>query len=131
MALNSIERDAIVKYRIERANEALREAEYNFAGKFYNLTANRLYYACFYACQALLIKNGISPNSHQGVFRMISLHFVNTQKLDRNDALMVKTFFKMRQSGDYDDMFDWTKEELEPLIPEAKKLIERILLLLR
>ena len=54
MSLNKSEREEIVKYRIERAHEALREAEYNFEGKFYNLTANRLYYACFYACQALL-----------------------------------------------------------------------------
>lgn len=130
MALTEIERDAIVQYRIDRALQALNEAEYSFSGGFYNLTANRLYYACFYSCQALLIKNGVAPTTHQGVFRMMNLHFVNTNKINKEDTFLIKNLFKMRQSGDYDDMFDWTKEEIEPFITKTKKLVERIIKLI-
>lgn len=32
----------------------------------------------------------------------------------------------MRQAGDYDDMFDWTKEDIEPLFPKTEALIDKL-----
>lgn len=34
--------------------------------------------------------------------------------------------FQMRQTGDYDDCFDWDKEDVEPLIQPAENLISKI-----
>ncbi len=37
----------------------------------------------------------------------------------------------MRQSGDYDDMFDWAEEDIKPLIPKVINFIDKILGLLK
>lgn len=59
--LNSETRAAIVSYRLERAHETLQEADYNANGGYYNTAINRLYYACYYAASALLLKPSSSP----------------------------------------------------------------------
>jgi len=53
MTLNLTEREAIVKYRLERANRTLIEAIGNAEQRFWHAAANRFYYACFYAVSAL------------------------------------------------------------------------------
>jgi uncharacterized protein (UPF0332 family) len=47
---------ALVKYRIERAEETYKEALLMRTEDHWNACANRLYYACFYAVSALLVK---------------------------------------------------------------------------
>ena len=59
MTLKSQERNDIVSYRLERARQTLKEAEDIGRLGYWNLAANRLYYAAYYASAALLIHNGI------------------------------------------------------------------------
>ena len=127
MTLSPLDRQAIVDYRVEKSRAPLREAEYVMAGKFWSLTANRLYYATFYACEALLIKNGIEASTHSGVSHMMNLHFVKTEILTHEDKTLLSALFRMRQTGDYDDLTDWTQEDIEPLYPKAKELIDKLL----
>jgi len=68
MKLNQTERDAVVKYRLEKANKTLAEAISNIENCCWHTAANRLYYACFYASCAALIHNGLSTRTHNGVF---------------------------------------------------------------
>lgn len=44
---------------------------------------NRLYYACFYAVIALLIKNNISTQTHDGARTQFGLIFVKTGIIDK------------------------------------------------
>ena len=53
--LTEEERQAIVTYRLEKAENALKQVEANIANEFWDLIANRLYYAAYYAVTALLI----------------------------------------------------------------------------
>ena len=46
-------------YRLQRAHETMKEALVMSRESFYNAAVNRLYYACYYAAIALLIKNEI------------------------------------------------------------------------
>lgn len=46
-------------YRIKRAIETISEVEKHIENGFWNTSVNRMYYACFYAVGALLVKNGI------------------------------------------------------------------------
>ena len=32
----------------------------------------------------------------------------------------------MRKSGDYDDLFDWTEEDVIPLLDKTEQLIQKI-----
>jgi uncharacterized protein (UPF0332 family) len=48
MSLNEEDRITIVRYRIERAENAFLQAKANFKMGFVEVTANRLYYAAYY-----------------------------------------------------------------------------------
>ncbi len=54
--LDEESRLGLIHYRIERSDEAIEEAAILAERCHYNAAVNRLYYACFYAVQALLLK---------------------------------------------------------------------------
>ena len=125
------DRKILVDYRRERAYLSLKEAEYVAAGKFWNLAANRLYYAAFYICIALLISEGIAATTHEGVSRMMNLHFIKTGKLNNEDGKFLSNLFRMRKTGDYDDLTDWDSDEILPLIPKVQVLVDKIASLIK
>lgn len=59
MSLEAENRKAVVDYRIEKAGVALDDADFLTEAGKYNIAANRLYYALYYAASALLISKGI------------------------------------------------------------------------
>lgn len=126
MTLTPDDRTAIIEYRIERSHKALEEAEYVARGGFWNLAANRLYYSAFYICEALLLKNQIATTSHAGVSRMMNMHFVRTGKIDVEDGRLLGNLFRMRQTGDYDDLSDWSEDEIRPIFPKVLNLLSKI-----
>lgn len=89
----------LVAYRMERAKETLLEIN----GACYNAAVNRLYYACYYAVIALLVKNRIAVQTHDGVKQMFGLHFIVSGRLDRKYSRFYSQLFNARMSGDYDD----------------------------
>lgn len=127
MTLQSDERRAIVSYRLDKANKTLKEVDDIGKLGYWNLAANRLYYATYYACAALLINAGIDASTHKGVIRMIGMHFVLNGMLTEEDSKLLGRLFTMRQTGDYEDLFDWEDDDVTPLIPRVKGLINRIL----
>lgn len=63
MSLNIEEREAIVRFKIEKSYRTLEEAKGNVTLKFWPAAANRLYYAAYYAVSALLVANGDAANT--------------------------------------------------------------------
>lgn len=123
-------RRALVRYRIERAKQTLKEAEYMRDGGYYNASINRLYYACYYAASALLISNGIETSSHSGVKTMLSLHFVKPGKLSLEHGATFGNLFDKRHNSDYDDFAYCDLDTVNFLIPRTEKFVEAIVALL-
>ena len=73
----------LIRYRLARARETFEEALLMQREEHWNTCANRLYYACFYAVTALLVKNGHSSGKHSGVKALINKHFVKTRLISR------------------------------------------------
>jgi uncharacterized protein (UPF0332 family) len=55
------------EYRLQRALETIKEVKTHIENEFWNTAVNRMYYACFYAVGALLIKHDVAPSTHSGV----------------------------------------------------------------
>lgn len=119
-------RASIVNYRLERAYETLKEADYNADGGYYNAAVNRLYYACFYAASALLLSREIEANTHNGVKTMISMHFVRTGKLCLEDGATFSLLFEKRQSSDYSDFAYCDLALVNTLRPRAEAFVVAI-----
>ena len=119
-------KNALIAYRIQRAYETLKEAEVMKRENFYNAAINRLYYACYYATVALLLKYDIQTQTHNGVKTMLGLHFVSTGKLPLRIGKTFTTLFEKRHSGDYDDFMFCDKEMVNELFPQAELFIKSV-----
>ncbi len=115
-----------IKYRIARARETIEEVQTHIDNKFWNTAINRMYYACFYAVGALLLKHRISVSTHGGVRQKFGQHFVKTGKVDRNLAKLFTDLSEKRQKGDYNDFYDYDEETVLLLYPKAKEFIDQI-----
>ena len=116
----------MVKYRIEKAYGTLVEAQDCAEGNHWTLTANRLYYAVYYASKALLIQNGIVAKSHEGVIGMIGQNFVVPGIITIDEAKLLARLQNMRKTGDYDDFKEWHQEDVEPLFNKVEDYINKI-----
>lgn len=116
MTLTDEEREAIIEYRIQKAYNCLVAVEDIKPLNHWNIIANRLYYACYYMASALLIKNGFNAHTHKGVIHLIGLHFITTGLLPKERGKLLSLLFEMRQSSDYDDLYDLTAEDVEKYI---------------
>lgn len=124
------EKQALMKYRITKAKETFDEVATLVAHRFWNTAVNRIYYACYYAVSALLIKNDIQAQTHAGTRRMFGLHFIKTGIVDQKSGKFYANLFNKRQTGDYEDFFDHTEEDVTSLIQPAHHLIQKIGVLL-
>lgn len=123
MSLSIDERKAVISYRVQKAHGSLEEARAVAGLGFWSLAANRLYYASFYMASALLIDKGLSAQTHGGVIHLIGYHFVTKGLLPREYGKLLSRLYEMRQSGDYDDLFDYDEAEIEPLFGKVEAFI--------
>ena len=128
--LSQENRNALAAYRYRRSQETLAEVPSLKQLGYYNTAVNRLYYACYYAAVALLIRHEINPGTHAGVKQMIGMHFVATGRMSREIGRSFSLLFERRHSSDYDDFAYSTEEEVNELLPKAKTFIEAVGLLL-
>lgn len=126
MSLSDDERQALVTYRLEKAHKTYQQAADSISLGYWEMTANRLYYAAYYAVSALLLQQGLTVQTHHGIIQMLGLHFVKTGKISKEMGTLYGRLFSMRQTGDYGDTFDLTEEEVLPLVEPTKELIETI-----
>lgn len=130
MKLSDEERKAVVAYRIQKTKATLEEAEGNMQMGYWTVVANRLYYACYYIVSALLLQNGFSAQTHSGVIRLFGLHFVKQGIVPEESAKLYGKLFELRQTGDYDDIYLLTKEDVEPLMRPTREFVSVVCQLL-
>ena len=117
---------SLVVYRLQHAKDTFAEVKSITESGFYNTAGNRLYYACYYAVIALLVKHNIPTQTHAGVKQMLGLHFVTTKILSPEYARFYAQMFNNRISGDYDDFITFDLEMVEELIPQTQLFIDAI-----
>lgn len=93
---------------------------------FWNTSVNRMYYACFYAVGALLVKKGIDTSSHSVTRLQFGQLFIKTGLIDREMSKIYSDLFEKRHKSDYNDFFDYDQETAERLFPKAKLFVKSI-----
>ena len=116
----------LIHYRMERADETMEEAGILAGHGHYNAAVNRLYYACFYATQALLLKHHIAATTHAGVKSMLGLHFITKGIISIEHGKTFNTLFEKRHSSDYEAFAYCDKALVDDLTPLAEAFIQRI-----
>ena len=126
MKLKEEERNTLVRLQMEKAHLFLQQADEMYKQHYWDIASNRYYYACYHAVQALLIKNGLSSHTHDGLITSFGLHFVKTGKVDRKLGAFFSRIEQLRKKGDYNCFYSISEEEIATMIEPAKELILRI-----
>ena len=126
MALTIDDKRAIIGYRIQKSETAMVEARDNAMMGHWSLVANRLYYAVFHLASAVIIDKGYSTKTHAGLICLLGQEFVKKGVLLKEHARLASRLLNMRQAGDYDDLFDWTEEDIAPLFPQTEALLDAL-----
>ncbi|MFO7369021.1 MAG: HEPN domain-containing protein [Bacteroidales bacterium] len=119
-------RDDYIKYRFQRALESFEEALIMAQNNRWNAVINRLYYSCFYAVIAVLLKSNIETQTHDGARSQFSLHYVKTGIVDKKYGKLFAKLFDYRQKGDYGDLYDYDEIIVKPLVEEVKNFVDEL-----
>jgi len=121
----------LVKYRIEKAKITLMDAKEFFKGVSLESTVNRIYYAMFYAVNALLITKGLFSSKHSGVRALFDKEFVKKGIVKKESGRFYSEMLDRRLKGDYKDFVMFEEKDVKVWIEKAEEFIKEIENLLR
>jgi len=116
----------LITYRLARARETLDEARLMADSNHWHGCVNRLYYACFYSVNALLLKDGLSSSKHSGVRSLFNKQYVMTGLVPKELATLYNTLFDTRQEADYEDLFSIDSSEVRIWLEQAVYFIDHV-----
>lgn len=122
----SYSKEELARYRIERAKESLEEARILSETGHWNSTANRLYYACFYAALSYLVLKGFEASTHNGVKTAFNEELVKGGKIAPEFGRLYNKLFYLRQDADYRDYKDVLEQQVKPMIGDVEALVNFI-----
>ena len=121
------DKQALVKYRLQQAEESLEEARFLFSGnKSPRSVINRAYYSMFYAILALLIYEPYSSSKHSAVLTYFNRSFIKEGIFEKDLGRWVNRAFELRQRGDYREYFDLSLDEVAPYIQRAEGFLSAV-----
>ena len=115
-----------IQYRLDTSYTTFEAARVLADNGFWNSAVNRLYYSVFYAVSALLVVHDIHTKTHSAVKGQFSLHFVKTGAFDKKYGQLLSELFDWRQKGDYENIFEYDQESVEPLFIPVKEMLDLI-----
>ena len=130
MGLTQEERMAIVQFKIEKANIAINQLEHLRQMQYWDLVANRMYYAVYNAVSALAVSNQQTAQTHSGLIRIFGMHYVKEGLFTKEESRLYSRLFSLRQTGDYGDQFFLEEEDVAPLIEPTKAFVRKTISLI-
>ncbi len=93
--------EVLIKLWLEKASDALASARLELDEGHLSFAVNRLYYSCFYAVTALLLKSGKQFARHSAVISEFNRNYVKTGKVNVAWSKFYQKLFDDRQESDY------------------------------
>jgi uncharacterized protein (UPF0332 family) len=109
----------------ENALEALRMACFGLSVSL-NGSANRAYFAAFYAVSGILASQGIEYKKHSAIESAVHRDFVNTGKWNTELGANYSKLFAFRLVGDYGNMLRVAQKQAENAIEYALSILEAV-----
>jgi uncharacterized protein len=119
-----------IDYRVLKSREIFDDAKLLANNQRWNSCVNRLYYSSFYLVSALLYKNDIKAETHNGTKTQFNLHYIKNGLLEVKFGKLYSNLFLWRQESDYADFVDFESELVLSLMDQVwefnNKLLELI-----
>ena len=116
----------LILWRIDKARNALREAEANLNMGFYGVCMTRSYYAVLYSMQAA---NGLcqfDSSKHSGVIAFFRKTFLKTGLMDKELSKIIQETSNHRERADYEDFYTASKEDAEKQLRGAGQFVAAV-----
>ncbi len=117
---------SLLDYRMEQAREALQDADLLLNAGRYRATANRLYYACFYAAVAALLTKRLQYSKHSAVIAFFDKEFIGSGRLPKEYSKTLHRAFNERQQDDYLPFVELDADEIGQLFTDVQVLVQGI-----
>ena len=59
------------------------------------------------------------------------MHFIKNDIVSKDAGRLYSQLFELRQTGDYDDLFNLSEEDVKPLILSAHNYVNELLVLIK
>lgn len=126
MTLSGYDKRTLSEVRFAKARSALADARANLVEERLNTAVNRSYYAALNAVRALLILEGVNPESHAGAVTTLGLRFIRTKLLPVSVTKDFKLLMARRSDVDYGDFEALSPAEAADSVQRAEQILNRI-----
>lgn len=116
----------IVIYRLERAEESLQAARLLRENTMLIPSMNRIYYAMFYAVQALLARDDIAFSKHGQIKGYFNREYIKTRIFPVEAGKLYNMVFEYRQKFDYVDLVTPDISAIDEYLQGATTFIRQI-----
>jgi uncharacterized protein (UPF0332 family) len=126
MTLEPEDRRVLILHRLKRADETRAESLLLCNNKMLSAAVNRVYYSMFYALNALAISEEFQTGKHAHLIGWFNRTYIRTGKIDQRYSKIISQAFDKRMLGDYADLPEFSKSEVEALIAESEEFTDMI-----
>lgn len=123
---NSESRKKMIGLWLKKADEALASAELELNAGHTNFAVNRLYYVCFYAVTALLLRDGKQFARHSAVKSEFVRSYIKPGLVDARWNRFYQQLFDDRQEADYISTVGFEASDVSTRLPQAREFIDLI-----
>jgi len=120
------EKEEAITLKLKKADALMSEIPVLLQNKFYETAINRIYYSCFHATKALLLKKDLTTKTHSGVVSVLHEHFVQKNLFDKDQAAFFSKIMQERNEDDYSDFIVKSFDSVEFFIEPARNYLEYV-----
>ena len=124
MTLSPAEKCDLARYRMEKAENLLHDAEILLQSGSFSSSANRSYYAVLAAARSLLAMRGTDPETHEGVKVFLSKEYIRPRLLPMEAGEIFRMLQARRMDSDYGDYIEIGSEEATDSVRKARQFID-------
>lgn len=115
--------ETLIRLWLEKATDTLAAVPVLVREGFYSSAVNRLYYACFYAVTALLLRDGKQFSKHSTILAEFNRCYVKEGKIEKHWSRFLKDLFQDRQESDYLPTVTFEEAQIQQRLEQAEEFI--------
>lgn len=115
-----------ITYKMQKAAVSIKEAKLLHENGMNETAVSRLYYAVFYAANALLTSAGLNPKTHTGTKSLLNKEYFLPGKLDNSFADLYTMLMAKRHEADYESFAFIDKNQIPGWIEKTQEFVNQI-----
>lgn len=115
-----------IKYRLQKSVQSIKEAKLLMENGLNDTAMSRLYYAAFYALNALLSINGFNPKTPSGTKSIFNKEFILNGKIESHFSDFYSFLMAKRFEADYDDFVFIDEKKIQSVLVETEEFVAMI-----